>query len=87
MYCTNLHSEQLNIGGVMVSMLTLSAVYCGFEPWLGQTKDYKIGICSLSFKYKALRRKSKDWLARNQNNVSSGVTCLSTDCCFSELAL
>jgi hypothetical protein len=45
MYCTNLHSEQLNIGGVMVSMLTLSAVYCGFEPWLGQTKDYKIDIC------------------------------------------
>jgi predicted LPLAT superfamily acyltransferase len=54
----------------MVSMLTLSAVYCGFEPWLGQTKDYNIDICSLSFKYKALRRKSKDWLARNQNNVS-----------------
>jgi hypothetical protein len=20
-------------------------VDCGFEPWLGQTKDYKIGIC------------------------------------------
>ena len=54
----------------MVSMLTLSAVYCGFEPWLDQTKDYKIDICSLSFKYKALSRKSKDWLARNQNNVS-----------------
>jgi hypothetical protein len=54
----------------MVSMLTLSAVYCGFEPWLGQTKDYNIGICSFSFKYKALSRKSKDLLARNQNNVS-----------------
>jgi hypothetical protein len=34
------------------------------------TKDYKIGICCFSAKHAALRRKSKDWLARNQNNVS-----------------
>jgi hypothetical protein len=32
--------------------------------------DYKIGICCFSAKHTALRRKSKDWLARNQNNVS-----------------
>ena len=32
--------------------------------------DYKIGICCFSAKHAALRRKSKDWLARNQNNVS-----------------
>jgi len=37
---------------------------------LGQTKDYKIGICCFSAKHEALRRKSKDWLARNQDNVS-----------------
>jgi hypothetical protein len=37
---------------------------------LGEAKDYKIGICCLSAKHAALRRKSKDWLARNQNNVS-----------------
>ena len=36
----------------------------------GQIKDYKIGICSFSTKHAALRRKSKDWLARNQDNVS-----------------
>jgi hypothetical protein len=42
----------------------------GFEPRLGQTKDYKIGICCFSAKHVALRRKSKDWLAQNQNNVS-----------------
>jgi hypothetical protein len=36
----------------------------------GQTKDYEIGICCFSAKYAELRRKSKDWLARNQNNVS-----------------
>jgi hypothetical protein len=47
----------------------------------GQTKDYQIGMCCFSAKHAALRRKSKDWLARNQNNVSSGVTCLPADCC------
>jgi hypothetical protein len=32
--------------------------------------DYKIGIWCFSAKHATLRRKSKDWLARNQNNVS-----------------
>jgi hypothetical protein len=36
-----------------------------------QTKDFKIGICCFSAKHAVLRRKSKDWLARNQNNVST----------------
>ena len=57
------------IGSVMVSVLALSAVDRGFEPRSGQTK-YKIGICCFSVKHAALRSKSKDWLARNQNNVS-----------------
>ena len=54
----------------MVSVLSSSAVDCGFERWSGQTKEYRIGICCFSAKHAALRRKSKDWLARNQNNVS-----------------
>ena len=54
----------------MVSVFVLSAVDRGFEPWSCQTKDYKIGICCFSAKNTALRSKSKDWLARNQNNVS-----------------
>jgi hypothetical protein len=54
----------------MVSMLASSAVDRGVEPRSGQTKDYKIGICCFSAKYAALTRKSKDWLAQNQNNVS-----------------
>ena len=58
------------IGGIMVSMLTSSAVDRGFELRSGQAKDYKIGICYFSPKQAALRRESKDWLARNQNNVS-----------------
>ena len=51
------------IGGVMVSVLTLS---CNS---LVQTKDNKIGICCFSAKHTMLRRKSKDWLAQNQDNV------------------
>ena len=58
------------ISGVMVSVLTSSAVNRGFESRSGQTKDYKIGICCFSAKHAALRRKSKDRLTRNQNNVS-----------------
>ena len=54
----------------MVSVLASSVVDRGFEPLSGQTKDYKIGICCFSAKHAALRRKSKDWMARNQNNVS-----------------
>jgi hypothetical protein len=66
-----------SIGGVMVSVLTLSAVDRGFEPWSGQTKDYKIGICCYLAKHAALRRKSKDWLAQNQDNVSEWGTVVS----------
>jgi len=54
----------------MVSMLASSAVDRGCVPRSGQTKDYKIGICCFSAKHAALRRKSKDWLAWNQDNVS-----------------
>ena len=58
------------IVGVMFSVLALSAVDRGFEPRSAQTKDYEIGICCFSAKHVALKRKSKDWLTRNQNNVS-----------------
>ena len=58
------------IGGVMVSMRASSAVDSGFEPQSGQTKDYEVGICCFSAKHATLSRKSNDWLAQNQNNVS-----------------
>jgi hypothetical protein len=58
------------IGGVMVSVLASSAVDRGFVPRSGQTKDYKICISCFSANHAGLRRKSKDWLARNQDNVS-----------------
>jgi hypothetical protein len=75
------------IGGVKVSVLTSSVVDSGFEPRSGQTKDYKIGICCFSAKHTALRRKSKDWLARNQDNVSEWDYMFTSGLCFSELAL
>jgi hypothetical protein len=63
-------TKQYRIGGVMVGVFASSAVDRGFEPRSGQTKDYKIGICCFSAKHAALRRNNKDWLARNQDNVS-----------------
>jgi hypothetical protein len=65
-----LQFQHNSVGGIMVSVLVSSAVDRGLESRLSQTKDYKIGICCFSTKYAALRRKSKDWLARNQANVS-----------------
>jgi hypothetical protein len=54
----------------MVSVLALSAVDSVFLAWSDQTKDYKIGINGFSANHTVLRRKSNDWLARNQDNVS-----------------
>ena len=42
----------------------------GFEPRLGQTKEYGIGIRFFSAKDATLRSKNKDCLARNQDSVS-----------------
>jgi hypothetical protein len=47
-----------------------NAVGCGFDHRSGQSKDYEIGMCSFATQHVALRRKSKDWLARNQDSVS-----------------
>ena len=54
----------------MVIVFTSSSVDRGFESRSDQTKYYKIGICCFSAKHVALRRKSKDWLTLNQDNVS-----------------
>ena len=52
----------LCIGGVMVSVLVLTALS-------GQTKAYKIVICCFSAKHTALGSKRKDWLARNRDDT------------------
>ena len=58
------------IGGVMVKVLASSALDCRIEPRFSQTNVYEIGICRFSARHVALRRKGKDWLARNQDPVS-----------------
>ena len=65
-----------------------SAVDRLLEPQSDQTKDYNISMGCFSAKHAALRRKNKDWLARNQDSVSlSGATYLSVDCFSGELQL
>jgi hypothetical protein len=51
-------------------MLASSVVDRGFESRSVQTKNYKIGICCFSARDVALKKKNKDWLARNQDNES-----------------
>ena len=53
----------------MVIVLASSVTDRELESRSGQTKDFKIGICCFSAKHAALRRKNKDWLARNHDNV------------------
>jgi hypothetical protein len=55
---------------VMVLLFNICSGYRGFEPRSGQTKDYNIDIWCFSAKHATLRRKNKDWSARNPNNVS-----------------
>ena len=54
----------------MVSVFASSLSGHVLEPRSDQTKDYEIGICCFAAKHAVLRRKSKNRLVRNQNNVS-----------------
>jgi hypothetical protein len=77
-YVLSLHLKfVVSRNSVIASVLTSSAVNRGFEPRLGQTKDYEIGICCFSAKHTTLRRIRIMYL--------SDATCLSADCCFSNL--
>ena len=69
----------------MVTVFSSGAVDRGFEPRLGQAKDYKSGICCFSTKHAALRAKTA-WLGI-RIMCPSEATCLSADCFFSELGL
>jgi hypothetical protein len=54
----------------MVIVLASNVIDRGVETHSGQTKHYKIGIWCFSAKHAALRRKGKECLARNLDNVS-----------------
>ena len=51
------------ITATVVIVLASGVADHGFEPWSGQIKDYKIGICFFSIKVNT--RKCKDWFTRN----------------------
>ena len=76
--CFSLQYHVNLISGVMVRALAWMAVARGFEPILGQIKDYEIGICF----------SAKHVLQRLVIRIMcpSGATCLPAGCCFSELA-
>ena len=57
------------------------------SPRSGQTKDYNIDMCYFYAKHAALRRKIKDQRLGIRIMCLNRATCLSVDCCFSELAL
>jgi len=74
------------IGDVIVSVVASRAVDRWFEHQSGHTKDYEIDICCFSAKHKSLRRTSKEWLGRDQDNVPE-LSDMSILCYFSALAL
>ena len=69
--CVYMYVLKNRIGGVMVGMFTSSVVDREFESRSGKTKHYEITICCFSAEHATLRSKNQDWLARDQNNVST----------------
>jgi hypothetical protein len=50
-----------------------SVVDRGFKPRSCQSKDYKFGLRFFSAKHATLKKRGKDWLARNHGNVSEWI--------------
>ena len=72
------------ISGTMVSVLVSSVVDIGYDPRSVQTKDYKIGNCCFSAKFRVTTKTVRLGI---RIRCPSGETCLPVYCCFSELAL
>ena len=65
-----------NIGGVMFNVLASSAVDRGFQPLLGQAKDYEIGIFSdnvSEWNDMSTRELLLQWVSSMQNHLSALV--------------
>ena len=71
---------------VLVNIFTSTTVDCRCESRSGKTKHYEIGVCCFSAKNTTWVRAKTGWLGI-MIMCTSGVTCLSADCNFSELAL
>jgi hypothetical protein len=70
--CTSLHTDNYLKSDTRQSHLWCNGQRARFECGrsLGQTKYCNIGICWFYAKHATYRSKSKDWLSRNQYNVS-----------------
>jgi len=68
-------------------ILNCSSKYVGSSTDQAKPKTIKIGIWCFSAKHAALRCKSKDWLAWNQDNLSKWGDTSICGLCFSKLAL
>ena len=71
----------------MISVLVSSAVDRGFDPRSGQTKNVKLVFVASQLSMQDQGERAKTGWFGIRIMCRSGVTCLSTDCCFSELAL
>jgi len=65
------------IGGVMVGILTSNTVDQGFEPWLSQTKDYRISISIILVIIRLSDEYSKLMVL---NATFSNITVISCQC-------
>jgi hypothetical protein len=73
-----------HISGVMLSVVDGRSAL-----WSGKTKNYLIDTCIHCFpaKHAALRSKSKDWMALNQDNVLEWSDMSNRGLFFSDKAL
>jgi hypothetical protein len=71
----------------MISVLASSAVDRRFDPRSGQTKTVKLVFVASQLSMQDQGERAKTGWLGIRIMCRSGVTCLSTDCCFSELAL
>jgi hypothetical protein len=75
------------IGGIVVSMLASSAVDRGFVPGRVKPKTMKLVFVAFLQSTQHLGERTKtSWLGI-RILCPSGASCLSADCCFSELAI
>ena len=74
------------MGGVIISVFAPSAIDRGFKPLSCQTKENKIDICCFNATNAGLRRKRKDWLIQNRDNVTKWSDMSTIGQIFSDLA-
>jgi hypothetical protein len=80
------HLSENCIGDVLIVVLTSSAIDHGFQSWsVKQTIKLVFAASLSSTQHKGNRAKTNG--LRIMIMCPSGETCLSADCCFSELAL